>query len=64
MKDEAVDQQTVMTSGTVTWNQDGVGVAHAVVYQFRVDHQAKSWWNLAVSIPLHKADSSRRHQLA
>jgi len=41
MQDEAVDQQTVRTSGTVTWNQDGAGVDHAVVYLFRVDHQAK-----------------------
>ena len=41
MQDEVVDQQTTKTSGTITWNQDGVGVDHAVVYLFRVDHQAK-----------------------
>jgi len=41
MKDEAVDQETTKTSGTVTWNQGGAGVDHAVVYLFRVDHQAK-----------------------
>ena len=41
MKDQAVDQQTVRTSGTVTWNQGGTGVDHAVVYLFRVDHRAK-----------------------
>jgi len=41
MQDEAVDQQTVKTSGTVTWNQGGAGVDHAVVYLFRVDHRAK-----------------------
>ena len=41
MKDEAVDQETVRTSGTVTWNQGGVGVDHAIVYLFRVDHRAK-----------------------
>ena len=41
MKDEAVDQQIVRTSGTVTWNQGGAGVDHAIVYLFRVDHQAK-----------------------
>jgi len=41
MQDEAVDQETTKTSGTVTWNQDGAGVDHAVVYLFRVDHQAK-----------------------
>ena len=41
MKDEAVDQQIVRTSGTVTWNQGGAGVDHAIVYLFRVAHQAK-----------------------
>ncbi|MDP6752019.1 MAG: hypothetical protein QGH37_34375 [Candidatus Poribacteria bacterium] len=35
------DQQTVKTSGTVTWNQGGAGVDRAIVYLFRVDHQAK-----------------------
>ena len=39
MKDEVVDKETTKTSGTVTWNQGGVD--HAVVYLFRVDHQAK-----------------------
>ena len=29
------------TSSTVTWNQDGAGVDHAMVYLFRVDHRAK-----------------------
>ena len=28
-------------SGTVAWNQGGVGVDHAAVYLFRIDHQAK-----------------------
>ena len=28
-------------SGTVAWNQGGVGMDHAVVYLFRVDHRAK-----------------------
>jgi len=28
MKDEAVDQETTKTSGTVTWNQGGAGVDH------------------------------------
>ena len=41
MTDEAVDQETTKTSGTVTWNQGGAGVDHAIVYLFRVDHQAK-----------------------
>ena len=41
MQDEVADHQTVKTSGTVTWNQDGAGVDHAEVYLFRVDHQAK-----------------------
>ncbi len=41
MQDEAVDQETTQTSGTVTWNQGGAGVDQAVVYLFRVDHQAK-----------------------
>jgi len=41
MQDEAVDQETTKTSGTVTWNQGGAGVDHAIVYLFRVDHQAK-----------------------
>jgi len=41
MQDEAVNTETTRTSGTVTWNQDGVGVDHAAVYLFRVDHQAK-----------------------
>ena len=36
-----MDQETTKTSGTVTWNQDGAGVDHAVVYLFRVDHPAK-----------------------
>ena len=40
MQDEVVDTAT-KTSGTVTWNQGGAGVDHAVVYLFRVDHQAK-----------------------
>ena len=40
MQDEVVDTAT-KTSGTVTWNQGGAGVDHAVVYVFRVDHQAK-----------------------
>ena len=30
MEDEAVDKQTVKTSGTVTWNQGGAGVDHAM----------------------------------
>ena len=41
MQDEVADQQTVKTSGTVTWNQGGAGVGRAIVYLFRVDHQAK-----------------------
>ena len=41
MQDEVGDKETAKTSGTVTWNQGGVGVDHAVVYLFRVDHQAK-----------------------
>jgi hypothetical protein len=41
MQDEVADQQTVKTSGTATWNQGGAGVDHAIVYLFRVDHQAK-----------------------
>ncbi len=41
MQDEAVDQETTKTSGAVTWNQGGAGVDQAVVYLFRVDHQAK-----------------------
>jgi hypothetical protein len=41
MRDEVADHQTVKTSGTVTWNQDGAGVDQAVVYLFRVDPQAK-----------------------
>jgi hypothetical protein len=41
MQDEVVDKETAKTSGTVTWNQSGAGVDHAVVYLFRVDHQAK-----------------------
>ena len=41
MRDEAVNKETTKTSGTVTWNQGGAGVDHAVVYLFRVDHQAK-----------------------
>jgi hypothetical protein len=41
MQDEAVDQETTKTSGTVTWNQDGAGVDQAVVCLFGVDHQAK-----------------------
>ena len=36
-----MDKETAKTSGTVTWNQGGDGVDHAVVYLFRVDHQAK-----------------------
>ena len=40
MRDEVADHQTVKTSGTVTWNQDGAGVDQAVVYLFRLDHQA------------------------
>ncbi len=36
-----MDQETTKTSGTVTWNQGGAGVDQAVVYLFRVDHQAK-----------------------
>ena len=28
-------------SGTVAWNQGGVGMDHAAVYLFRIDHQAK-----------------------
>ena len=43
MRDEVADHQTVKTSGTVTWNQDGAGVDQAVVYLFRVDHQAKEF---------------------
>ena len=50
MQDEAVDQETTKTSGTVTWNQGGAGVDQAVVYLFRLDHQAKefcrSWSDL------------------
>ena len=41
MQDEVVDQEITKTSGTVTWNQGGAGVDHAVVYLFRLDHQAK-----------------------
>ena len=41
VQDEVVDQETTQTSGTVTWNQGGAGVDQAVVYLFRVDHQAK-----------------------
>ena len=41
MQDEAVNTETTKTSGTVTWNQGGAGVDHAIVYLFRVDHQAK-----------------------
>jgi len=41
MQDEVVDKETAKTSGTITWNQDGAGVDHAVVYLFRVDLQAK-----------------------
>ena len=41
VQDEVVDQETTKTSGTVTWNQGGAGVDQAVVYLFRVDHQAK-----------------------
>ena len=41
MQDEVVDTETTKTSGTVTWNQGGAGVDHAVVYLFRVDHRAK-----------------------
>ena len=41
MRDESVNKETTKTSGTVTWNQGGAGVDHAVVYLFRVDHQAK-----------------------
>ena len=42
MQDEAVDQETTKTSGTVTWNQDSAGVDQAVVYLFRAGpHQAK-----------------------
>ena len=41
MQDEAVNTKTTRTSGTVTWNQDGAGVDHPVVYLFRVDRQAK-----------------------
>ena len=41
MQDELVDKETAKTSGTITWNQDGAGVDHAVVYLFRVDLQAK-----------------------
>jgi hypothetical protein len=36
-----VDKETAKTSGTVTWNQGGDGVDQALVYLFRVDHQAK-----------------------
>ena len=41
MQDEVADQQTVKTSGTETWNQGGAGVDRAIVYLFRVNHQAK-----------------------
>ena len=41
MQDEAVNTKTTRTSGTVTLNQGGAGVDHAIVYLFRVDHQAK-----------------------
>jgi len=41
VQDEVVDKETAKTSGTVTWNQGGAGVDHAIVYLFRVDHQAK-----------------------
>ena len=41
VQDEVVDKETAKTSGTITWNQDGAGVDHAVVYLFRVDLQAK-----------------------
>ena len=41
MQDEEVNKETTRTSGTVTWNQGGAGVDQAVVYLFRVDHQAK-----------------------
>jgi len=30
MKDEVVDKETTKTSGTVTWNQGGAGVDHAM----------------------------------
>ena len=41
MQDEVVDTETTKISGTVTWNQGGVGVDQAVGYLFRVDHQAR-----------------------
>ena len=41
MQDEVVDQETTKTSGTVTSNQGGAEVDHAIVYLFRADHQAK-----------------------
>ena len=41
MQDEVVDTETTKISGTVTWNQGGAGVDQAVVYLFRVDHQAR-----------------------
>ena len=43
VQDEVVDKETAKTSGTVTWNQDGAGVDHAVVYLFRVDRRAKEF---------------------
>ena len=59
MRDEVADHQTVKTSGTVTWNQDGAGVDHAMVYLFRVDHQAKELVETArTSIPIHKVGLS------
>jgi len=41
MKDGVIDQETTETSGTVTWNQGGARVDHAVICLFRVDQQAK-----------------------
>ena len=53
MQDELVDKETAKTSGTITWNQDGAGVDHAVVYLFRTV-KLRNWWKPAVLIPTHK----------
>ena len=54
MQDEAVDQETTKTSGTVTWNQGVAGVDQALVYLFRVDHPAKELVEAGRPIPIHK----------
>ena len=45
-------------SGTVAWNQGGVGVDHAAVYLFRIDHQAKELVEALRTI-VRDADASR-----